>query len=71
MSSRTHTKVHSSHYVSSNNGLEHVTAITVSDDNRYIISGSFDKSIKVFDMITHQEVFHLEKIHTSMQDIET
>ena len=41
--------------------------MTVTSDNRYIISGSFDKSIKVFDLQTKQLVRHFENAHKGME----
>jgi len=35
--------------------LDQVTSVAVTSDNKYIISGSFDKSIKVFDFQANQE----------------
>jgi len=44
--------------------LDWITSVAVTSDNRYIVSGSFDKSLKIFDLQTKQEIqgkiyFHL------------
>jgi len=43
--------------------LGSITSIAITSDNRYIISGSFDKSIKVFDLQTKKKLHHIEKAH--------
>jgi len=40
-----------------------IASVTVTPDNKYIISGSYDKSIKVFDIQTKQQVHHFENVH--------
>jgi len=35
----------------------------VTPDNRFIVSGSFDSSIKVFDLQTKQEIYHFQNAH--------
>ena len=40
--------------------LDWINSLTVTSDNRYLISGSGDKSIKVFDLQTKQQVHHFE-----------
>ncbi len=40
-----------------------ITSVAVTCDNRYIISGSSDKSFKVFDLQTKQQVHHFENAH--------
>ena len=42
-----------------------MTSVEVSDDNKYVVSGSKDKSIKVFDFATKQEVHHFTNAHES------
>ncbi len=37
--------------------------LTVSRDNKYIISGSRDKTLKVFDIEKKTEVFRIEEAH--------
>jgi len=37
--------------------------VAVTSDSKYIISASWDKSIKVFDWSTKQEIHHFENIH--------
>lgn len=37
-----------------------VTKVLVSRDNKYIISGSEDKTIKMFDLHRHTDVFHFK-----------
>jgi len=39
--------------------------VAISNDNKYIISGSEDKTIKIFDLETKQEVYHFKKAHES------
>lgn len=45
--------------------LDEITCVIVSRDNRYIISGSDDNTIKVFDMSTKTEVHHITEVHDS------
>jgi len=47
--------------------LESITSVVVTSDNRYIISGSEDKSIKIFDLGTKQLVHHFETAHKGME----
>ncbi len=39
--------------------------MTVSPDSKYIVSGSADQSIKVFDLDTKQQVYHFVNAHES------
>ena len=41
--------------------------MTVTPDNRYVITGSDDKSIKILDLETKQQVHHFENAHTCME----
>ena len=43
----------------------YVRSVAVSSDNRFIVSGSDDKSIKVFDLQTKQQLHHFADAHTS------
>jgi len=49
------------------NHLDGVTSVAVTSDNRYVISGSWDKSIKVFDLQTKQQVHHFENAHDRIE----
>jgi len=49
------------------NELGSITSVAVTSDNRYVISGSEDKSIKVFDLQTKQQVHHFENAHKRME----
>ena len=40
-----------------------VLSVAVSSDNRFIVSGSSDKSIKVFDLQTKQQLHHFADAH--------
>ena len=40
-----------------------VRSVAVSSDNRFIVSGSHDKSIKVFDLQTKQQLHHFVDAH--------
>ena len=40
-----------------------INSVAVSADGRYIVSGSEDKSVKVFDMHTKEEVHHFVHAH--------
>jgi len=44
-----------------------ITSMAVTSDNRFLISGSEDKSIKVFDLPTKQLVHHFENAHKSKE----
>jgi len=37
---------------------------TFSPDGKYIVSGSADKSIKIFDLTTLKEVFQFKGVHS-------
>jgi len=41
-----------------------VNTIAISPDSRFIISGSHDKSIKVFEIASKEQVHHLKNAHT-------
>ena len=41
--------------------------MAVTSDGKYIISGSEDKSIKVFDLQTKQQVRHFENAHKGIK----
>ena len=43
--------------------LDWVSSVAVSPDGRYIISGSYDNSIKVFDLQSKQEIHHFQQAH--------
>ncbi len=45
--------------------LEIITAVTTTSDNRFIVSCSFDKSIKIFDFHTREQVHHFQNVHES------
>ena len=40
-----------------------IIAIAISNDDRFIVSGGTDCSIKVFDLETNQEAMHFEAVH--------
>jgi len=41
--------------------------MTVTSDDKYVISGSTDRSIKVFDLQTKQQVHHFENAHNGRE----
>jgi len=45
-----------------NCSLDWISSLTVTSDNRYLISGSNDKSIKIFDLQTKQEIYNLQNV---------
>ncbi len=45
--------------------LDGVLSVAVTSNSQYIVSGSTDKSIKVFGLKRSPQVFHLENIHES------
>ena len=45
--------------------VEAVRSVAVSNDNKFIISGSEDESIKVFDLQTKQQLYHFANAHQS------
>ena len=45
--------------------IGYVRSVAVSSDNRFIVSGSDDKSIKVFDLQTKQQMHHFADAHIS------
>lgn len=40
-----------------------VNAIAISADNRYMVSGSDDKSIKIFDLMNRREIDRMADVH--------
>lgn len=40
-----------------------ITSVAISSDNKFIISGSHDRSIKIFDFHTKEEIHHFQKVH--------
>ena len=40
-----------------------ILALAISSDNRYIVSGSIDKSIKVFDLLNFKEIDRIQNAH--------
>jgi len=50
-----------------NSFLGAIRSVAVTSDRKYIISGSEDKSIKVFDLLTKQQVRHFENAHHGME----
>jgi len=51
--------------------LDSITSVAVTSDQRYVISGSNDKSIKVFDLRTNQQVHHFENAHQGIEIFRT
>jgi len=45
------------------NAVDWINTITITPNGRYIVSGSKDNSIKVFDIETKQEFFHFRDAH--------
>jgi len=45
--------------------LDSINTLAVTSDSKYIISGSRDGSIKVFDFETKREVHHFQEAHES------
>ncbi len=43
--------------------VEGILTLALSSKNKYVVSGSFDKSIKIFDLETRQEAHHFDKVH--------
>ena len=43
-----------------------MNSVAITSENRFIISGSSDHSIKVFDLHTKQEVHHFQNVHQSL-----
>ncbi len=46
--------------------LDKINCVTTSPDGRFLVSGSEDASIKIFDLKTRQEVHHFEGVHKSI-----
>ena len=46
-----------------NHELDKVSSVFITSDNRFVVSGSSDHSIKVFDLLTKQQVHHLPDAH--------
>jgi len=44
-----------------------IASMTVTSDDKYVISASFDQSIKVFDLQTKQQVHHFENTHQGFE----
>jgi len=49
------------------NDLAVIPSVAVTPDNRYLVSGSSDGSIKVFDLHTKQQVRHFQNAHESKE----
>jgi len=45
--------------------LDENISLLLTSDNRYIISASEDKSMKIFDIQAKKQVYHFKNIHTS------
>ena len=58
-------KVNKLIYMGTNNDIDECTALAVTSDNRHIVSCSEDKSIKVFDLQTKEQVYHFQNAHES------
>jgi len=43
--------------------LDWIWSVSISSDNKYIVSGSEDKSIKIFDVENKTELYHFENAH--------
>ena len=43
--------------------LDHVLSVAISSDTKYIISGSSDKSIKIFNLLTAEQLYQLTDAH--------
>jgi len=43
--------------------LDVISSVAISNDDKYIISGSWDHTIKIFDLETKQEVHHFKNAH--------
>jgi len=43
--------------------LDRIMSVAISNDNKYIISGSHDQTMKIFDVETKQEVYHFKNSH--------
>ncbi len=57
------TQVNIFHLFISKQQLDFINAVAVTSDSRYIISGSFDQSIKVFDLHAKQESYSFHNAH--------
>ena len=44
--------------------IDAITSIAISADGRFIVSGSRDRSIKIFDMHTREELHHFSGVHS-------
>ena len=54
---------HLSNMVSDNIMIEIVNSALLTNDNKYLISGSQDGTIRVFDFSSKRLIHHFEKIH--------
>jgi len=52
-----------SHQIYSSLSLNAIWSVSISSDNKYIVSGSWDKSIKIFDVENKKELYHIENAH--------
>lgn len=43
--------------------IESVYCVAVSPNGKYAISGSLDKSIKIFDLTTMKDIYHFKDAH--------
>ena len=58
-----HSGMASAPHVELNSVIDPIYAVAISSDNRTIVSGSTDKSIKMFDIKTKNQLYYFKDIH--------
>jgi len=51
------------------NSLGKISSLIVTSDNKYIVSGSDDFTIKIFDLETKQQIHHLQDLEGKKGDV--
>lgn len=61
-------KVFSFDKLNSNSGFikDVISSVVISKDNKFLVSSSWDKSIKVFDFDTKHEIYHFKDAHDGL-----
>ncbi len=49
------------------NYIDEVITVAISPNNKYIVTGSFDNAIKVFDYESKQEIYQFDDAHTRIK----
>jgi len=59
LDAKTHEEVH--HFKDAH--LDEITTLDIRFDSKFLVSGSLDECIKIFDLSTKQEIHHFKQVH--------